>query len=106
VGDPGRRREPPVSLDERRNSTQEISRKCGSGQNAICSAAHSPPTASSKPAPPLAAPHHCWLRCWSGAVGPAPTPAAAKACAAAPSSPPSRREFPVHLAQNDFLDFC
>eukprot|EP01043_Picozoa_sp_COSAG02_P091431 COSAG02_NODE_28157_length_595_cov_0.725806_1_plen_102_part_00 len=56
MGDPWRRREPPVSLDERRNNTQKISRKCGSGQNAICSATHSPPTASSTPAPPLATP--------------------------------------------------
>ena len=32
-------------------------------------------------------PQHCWLRCWSGAGGPAPTPGAARACAAAPSSP-------------------
>ena len=66
---------------------------------------HDPRHAQAPPSSPPGA-QQCWLRCLSSSGDPAPTPAAAKACAAAPSSPPSRREFPVHLAQNDFLDFC
>ena len=74
VGDPGWWREPPVSREQRRHSTQKISRKCGSGQNPIRSAAHSPPTASSTPAPPPTTPAALLAPMleWRGRPGPRP----------------------------------